>query len=223
MPSRPTAAPAGPGLARAEHVTRQCWGLACLACQGGSGSGSWTGDKEQKRSPELLCGALASECGGKGRRQRDFCVPGAGARGPSREPPAQAHLPPSLLALWLPAAPPFLPGRSACLDSASPRPALPFTPFPMNQPQKLDDFFLRPGPASPLVLLTAGFQHPLSGLSLLHGQSLTRGRAAVFLRPRAWFSRLMGIHEAHRGRVGQASRGRGPFFTAAGAPGRGLH
>lgn len=92
-PSRPTAAPAGPGLARAEHVTRQCRGLACLACQGGSGSGSWTGHKEQKRSPEPLRGALASECGGKGRRQLDFCVPRAGARGPSRERPAQAHLP----------------------------------------------------------------------------------------------------------------------------------
>lgn len=135
-------------------------GLACLACQGGGGRGSWTGGKEQKRSPEPLCGALASECGGEGRHQWDFCVTGQ-EHGP--EPGASCSG----------AFAPFLPGAAAArggpppargeLAWTQPIPALPFSPFQMNQPQKPDDFFLGPGPAPLPGLLTAGFQRPLSG------------------------------------------------------------
>lgn len=102
-------------------------GLACLSCQ--DSSGSWTGSKEQKRSPEPLCGALASECGGEGWRQWDFCVPGAGTWGPGQEYPARAICPPSFLELLLLSGPrPSSPGGE--LAWTQPIPALP-CPLPL--------------------------------------------------------------------------------------------
>ena len=50
-------------------------GLACLACQGSSGSGSWTVSKEQERSPEPLCQGTSVEA--RGGINGTFVWPGA--------------------------------------------------------------------------------------------------------------------------------------------------
>lgn len=122
-------------------------GLTCLACQGGSGSSSWTVSKEQERSPEPLCWALALGHGGEGQCQWDFCVAGAEEHMAQAGSAPQRHLCPSLpwsCLAWLRPSP-FPPVRRACLVSAGPCPAS--SAFQMNRPQELEDFF--PSPARP--------------------------------------------------------------------------
>lgn len=132
--------PGGPGLASAGPVTALL-GLACLACQGSSGSGSWMVSKEQESSPGPLCQGPSPGCGGEGWHQWDFCVArGRGAHGPSQEHPAR-HL--CRLLSWgchafhaaNPPPPPGVPPSEerAYFGSTNPCPVL--IPFQINQAQ----------------------------------------------------------------------------------------
>lgn len=73
-------------------------------------------------------------------------------------------------------APTLPPSEGSLPQSVSPRPALPFTPFQMNQPQELGEFCRALGP--PLCLPSCRQASSIFSLaqlsSVLHRQSLTR-------------------------------------------------